>query len=194
MNKTVSISTIDRCILEFYYTLKDITIVSERRNTNSTIATRLEYARKFREIKIEYEDKNVVFINEVEFCYSAITKRGRSVVGTSAYVYVSAVRTRNISVLAAMNKYELLFFKTHDSFLNGETFKTGLIELRDNCLEKNISKLIFILDNARIHHYTHIIISLDEMRIKSLFFLPYSPFLNLIENCFSKWKNFVIRS
>ncbi|KAF7689871.1 hypothetical protein CDIK_2804 [Cucumispora dikerogammari] len=47
MNKTVSISTIDRCIREFHYTLKDITMILERRNTDSTIANRLEYARKF---------------------------------------------------------------------------------------------------------------------------------------------------
>ncbi|KAF7692219.1 hypothetical protein CDIK_2440 [Cucumispora dikerogammari] len=194
MNKTVSLSTIDRCIREFHYTLKDITIVPEKRNTDSTIATRLEYAKKFQKIEIEYEDKNVVFLDEVEFCYSARTKRRRSVVGTSAYVNVPAVRTRNISVLAAMNKYELLFFKTHDSPINSETFKTGLIELRDKCLEKNISNPIFILDNARIHYYTHLITSLDEMRIKLLFLPSYSPFLNPIENCFFKWKNFVIRS
>ncbi|KAF7686049.1 hypothetical protein CDIK_3202 [Cucumispora dikerogammari] len=194
MNKTVSLSTIDKCIREFHYTLKDITIVPERRNIDSTIATRLEYARKFREIEIEYEDKNVVFIDEVGFCYSARTKMGRSVVGTSAYVNVPAVRTRNISVLAAINKYEFLFLKTHDSPLNGETFKTGLVELRYKCLEKKISNSIFILDNARIHHYTHLISSLDEMRIKLLLLPPYSPFLKPIENCFSKWKYFVIRS
>ncbi|KAF7685601.1 hypothetical protein CDIK_3650 [Cucumispora dikerogammari] len=194
INKTVSVSTIDRCIREFHYTLKDITIVPKRRNTDSTIATRLEYARKFREIEIEYEDKNVVFLDEVGFCYSARTKKKKICLGTSAYVNVPAVRTRNISVLAAINKYEFLFFKTHDSPLNGETFKTGLIELRNKCLEKNISNLIFILDNARIHHYTHLISSLDEMRIKLLFLSPYSPFLNTIETGFFKWKNFVIRS
>jgi transposase len=46
------------------------------------------------------------------------------------------------------------------------------------------------LDNARIHHAR----SIDFNGFNQLFFPPYSPFLNPIENCFSKWKNSVRRS
>ena len=61
------------------------------------------------------------------------------------------------------------------------------------CTELEILDPIFVMDNAMIHHYN----GLRELQIsnrREFLYLPaYSPFLNPIENVFSKWKNFVIR-
>lgn len=192
-NINMSYSTVNRTLRQFHYSLKQITVVPERRNSEYTIQKRLEYAQRFRELEVGYEDKNFVFLDEVGFCYSARTKRGRAIKGSSAYLQVPAIRTKNFSVLAAMNKYNMLFYKIFDKPLNGEDFKSGLVELKNECFIKGINNPVFLLDNARIHHYTNLIDSLGDLNINLEFLPPYSPFLNPIENCFSKWKNFIRR-
>ena len=119
--------------------------------------------------------------------------KGRSQVGTSAFVTVPAVRTRNISVFAAINKEQPLYFKHQNKAFNGEDFIDCCRELKTICVEKGILNPVFILDNARIHHYSRVAELKNELGIELLYLPPYSPFLNPIENCFSKWKNTVLR-
>ena len=189
----VGTSTIERCINEFHYSLKITTIVPERRNTPNTINERHSYAVRFNDLLLNGDDKRFVFLDEVGFAVSTRPKRGRSPIGTSAYVSTPAVRTRNISVIAAMNKYGMVDHVVNDRPVNGEDFKTYLLSLKRKCTEKEISNPIFILDNARIHHYSGVkeLIEMEEMEV--IYLPPYSPFLNPIENGFSKWKNFVTR-
>ncbi|KAG0434890.1 hypothetical protein DMUE_4988 [Dictyocoela muelleri] len=52
---------------------------------------------------------------------------------------------------------------------------------------------IFILDNARIHHFSGFKTIVDNNDLTVKYLPPYSPFLNIIEGCFPKWKNYVIR-
>ena len=80
-------------------------------------------------------------------------KRGRSRQGASSYVTVNATRSRNISVVAVMNKYRMTYQKIHDKVVTGEDFKTCLIEMKEATEAAKIDNPIFILDNARIHHY-----------------------------------------
>ncbi|ORD96291.1 hypothetical protein HERIO_1774 [Hepatospora eriocheir] len=63
----VSISTIDRCLRQFHYTLKRITLVPERRNSQSTIEARADYECQYRTLEADNEDKNFVFLDEVGF-------------------------------------------------------------------------------------------------------------------------------
>lgn len=108
---TVGKSTVHRCIEAFHYTLKNVVPVPEVRNCQTTITKRLDYSTNFNKKVLEVEDKNLIFVDEVGFCVSSRTKRGRSIVGTSPYVPVIATRTRNISVIAAMNKYGMIHHK-----------------------------------------------------------------------------------
>jgi hypothetical protein len=43
----VNKNTIDRCLKNFHYTLKNLVVISERRNTESTIQKRFEYFNDF---------------------------------------------------------------------------------------------------------------------------------------------------
>ncbi|KAG0441588.1 hypothetical protein DMUE_0934 [Dictyocoela muelleri] len=137
--------------------------------------------------------KTSFFLDEVGFSVSSRPKRGISFIGTSAYVHVPAVRTRNISVLAAMNKYSMIFNKFYERALSGEDFKNTLLSIKEKCMSLEIQNPIFILDNVSIHHYRGMNNIINEHNITSLFLPPYSPFLNPIENCFSKWKNYVLQ-
>lgn len=189
----VSISTIDRVLKTFHYTLKNIIAVPERRNCDLTIAKRALYAQEFRHLESQIEDKNLIFLDEVGFSLVTRPKRGRALKGVSPYVTVAAARSRNISVIAAMNKYGMIYHKINNHPVTGEDFKNWIIELKRLCIEIGITNPHFILDNARIHHYNGLNNILSDLNIQLVFLAPYSPFLNPIENIFSIWKNLVIR-
>ncbi|TBT99772.1 DDE-like endonuclease, partial [Hamiltosporidium magnivora] len=177
----VSTSTIDRALREFHYTLKRVTLVSERRNTLSTIELRTNYATSFRELEVDNDDKNFVFLDEVG--------RGRNMRGESAYLSVTAARSRNISVVAAMNKYGMIYYKIHERAVNGEDFKLFIKEINESCQRQGILTPIFVMDNARIHHYRGLNDDEEIASYRIKYLPPYSPFLNPIENVFSVWKN-----
>lgn len=189
----VSKSTIDRALKDFHYTLKRVTIVPERRNCETTVEERAVYAANFRMLEAENDEKNFVFLDEVGFSVVSRPSRGRSRIGQSSYVVVSASRSRNISVIAAMNKYGMIYHKINERSVNGEDFKVFLKEIKTKCIEAEISNPIFIMDNARIHHYGGLFEDPEIVQYNIRYLPPYSPFLNPIENVFSVWKNNVIR-
>ncbi|TBU10591.1 DDE-like endonuclease, partial [Hamiltosporidium tvaerminnensis] len=170
----VSTSTIDRALREFHYTLKRVTLVPERRNTLSTIELRTNYATSFRELEVDNDDKNFVFLDEVGFAVIIRPIRGRNIRSESAYLSVTAARSRNISEVSAMNKYGMIYHKIHERVINDEDFKLFFKDIH-----------LSLMDNARIHHYQGLN---DDEEIASyrIKYLPlYSPFLNPIENIFS---------
>ena len=94
--------------------MKSIVAVPERRNDKKTLNLWEEYASKFRNLEFEQEHKNFVFVDEIRLTVVSRPKRGRSRQGTSPYVTVNAARSRNISVVTAMNKYRMIYYKIHD--------------------------------------------------------------------------------
>lgn len=187
----VSTTTIYRTIKNFHYSLKKITIVPERRNFQSTIETRHNYALEFNKVNLENGGEQFVFIDEAGFNVSMRTKSGRSAVGTSAYVSVPAIRTKNISIIASMTNNGMVDYKVNDRPVNGDDFKSYLNNLNLKCLQKGMLTPVFVMDNARIHHYKGLKELIDELKLNVLYLPPYSPFLNPIENVFSKWKSYV---
>ncbi|KAG2212939.1 hypothetical protein INT45_009796 [Circinella minor] len=62
-------------------------------------------------------------------------------------------------------------------------------------LDKHDKKGMFIvLDNCRIHHSQFVTDVITRRGYKALFMLPYSPFLNPIEECWSKIKKLIRRN
>ncbi|TBT96776.1 DDE-like endonuclease [Hamiltosporidium tvaerminnensis] len=102
--------------------------------------------------------------------------------GASAYLSVTAARSRNISVVAAMNKYGMIYHKIHERAVNGEDFRLFIKEINESCQRQGNLTSIFVMDNARIHHYRGLNDDQEiaSYRIKHL--PPYSPFLNPNEN------------
>ncbi|TBU05697.1 hypothetical protein CWI36_0596p0040, partial [Hamiltosporidium magnivora] len=125
-NVDVSTSKIDRALREFHYTLKRRKSVPERRNLLSTLELGTNYATSFRELEVDNDDKNFVFLNEVGFAVVTRPSRGRNMRGKSAYLSVTAARSRNISVFAAMNKHGMIYHKIHERAVNGEDFKLSI--------------------------------------------------------------------
>lgn len=87
--------------------------------------------------------------------YSGIKdKKERSPKGFSSFVDFQAASSRNFSIFAAMNENNMLFKKINDTTINREDFKESVISLKQKCTEMGIHTLIFVMDNARIHHYS----------------------------------------
>lgn len=62
-------------------------------------------------------------------------------------------------------------------------------------LDKHNKKGMFIvMDNCRIHHSRFVIDAINQRGYKPLFIPPYSPFLNPIEECWSKIKKSIRRN
>ena len=181
----VSNSTIQRVLKDFHYTMKSVVSVAERRNDESTLNLRKEYASKFRHLESTSQHKSFIFLDEVGFSVVSRPKRGRSRQDNSAYVTVSAAKSRNVSVVAAMNKYGMIFHKVYDKAVTGEDFKQCLLELKAATVSARIENPIYILDNARIHHYRGLQKTINQFSLNICYLPQYFPFLNPIENIFS---------
>ena len=86
----------------------------------------------------------------------------------------------------------MIFHIVYDKAVTGEDFKQCLIELKEATVSAGIENPIYIFDNARIHHYRGLQEAIDQLRLNICYLPPYSPFLNLLENIFSVWKNFIL--
>ena len=159
----------------------------------ATIQKRYEFSLTFNELSYSIADRNFIFIDEVGFSVYSRTKRGRSLIGTTPVIETAALRSRNISIVAAATIYGMLDYKINYNPVNGVDFKEYMSVLKEKCVEIGINNPIFIMDNARIHHCIIVRQAVVDLGMDVLFLPPYSPMLNIIENCFSKWKNYVLR-
>lgn len=179
---TISRSCVDRCLRNFHYSVKSVLPIPHERNTQRTIDLRFIYAQKFREFEQEHPYESFVFIDDVGFKVVTRPKKGRSMIGTKATTSVPRARSRNISVVAAMNKSGMLYFKIFEKPVNVNDFQICINELLGQCSRNNILKPILVLDNCRIHHSR----ILDFSGFILHYLPPYCPFLNPIKKCFSK--------
>ncbi|XP_049280587.1 uncharacterized protein LOC125762482 isoform X2 [Anopheles funestus] len=153
----VSTTTIAREIKGFNYSLKMLKLIPERRNTPTTIEDRKMYATQFYDVAREIPDSGLVYLDEVGFNVSMRTLKGRSRKGTPATVTVPQLRTRNISIICAMNRYGVLHYTVHTRSVNRELFVQFIEELKSTLRSKSISRTYLVMDNVAFHK------TLDQM-------------------------------
>jgi transposase len=187
----VTEKTIDRCLSAFQYTLKRVHVQPERRNTEEAIQVRANYANSFMDLLSRVDDHHLIFIDEVGFSVSMRSRRGRSPIGTRAVQVVPALRTRNISIFCAMQKTGLLFYQAKATAYNTSSCVDALKEMFEKLLALEIHNAVLILDNVPFHHARLVREATIEHGHQLMFISAYSPFLNPIENMFSKWKEYV---
>ena len=151
--------------------MKSVVSVPERRNNERTLNLREECAAKCRHLESTSEHKNIIFLDEAGFGVVSRPRRGRSRQGTSAYVTVSAAKSHNISVVAVMNKYEMIFHTVYDKAVTGKDLKQCLIELKAATVSAGIENPIYILDNACIHHCHGLQETTNQLSLISVIFL-----------------------
>jgi transposase len=191
---SISKTSVDRCLSSFHYTLKRLHPIPADRNTDRTLGLRAEYVSRFMTLLGTTEQRRILFIDEAGFSVSMRTSRGQSLIGSLANLTIPALCSRNISICAAMSSEGLIHYSVQTCAFNTDSFCDFLWVLMTRLTEEGIDSATLIGDNVAFHRSTRardIIISgghhLD-------FLAPYSPFLNPIENAFSKWKESVRRS
>jgi len=188
-SKTPSLSTLSRIIRAFHYTLKRTSVQPERRNNNETIHARAVYAEHYLSIMAHRE--KIFFIDESGFCVSMRRRQGRARIGMPAVVRVPAVRTKNFSLCAAYNVSTMFHFNIQERAYNTSSFSVYMTQIIQKLSESGIEHVIFVMDNVAFHHHSAITALVSEAGHQLAFLPPYSPFLNPIEEVFSKWKNYV---
>jgi transposase len=75
-----------------------------------------------------------------------------------------------------------------------EDFAEFLNKLFEHLSLNGISGAYIIMDNVRFHKTELVVNLIRSYGHKAVFLLPYSLFLNPIENLFNQWKNLIKRS
>ena len=192
-NVSVSTTTISKHIENFSYSLKRVNLIPVRRNDEISVIDRKVYALKFIDMTSELEDYEFVFIDEVGFNVSMRSSRGRAPIGTPATLTVPSIRSRNISICCAMNKNGIITYMSRNGAFNAEHFCAFINQLSFDTKALNLEKSVLIMDNVKFHKTTAVKDVITEKGFNLQYLPPYSPFLNPLENMFSKWKEFTKR-
>jgi hypothetical protein len=142
---------------------------------------------------IGYDYQKFFFLNEVGFCYTMPLQRGHSFRGQHANIQMPTIHSRNNSVVAAMAWNSLLYYRIQNRAYNTEYFGSLIGELCTILDASSMSNMVLVMDNVPFHQSTSIHNICEARGHIILYIPPYTPFLNPIENLFSKWKHLVKR-
>jgi transposase len=188
---TIGTSTINRAIHEFHFSWKRTSLIPVRRNDDEALRVRQSYAENYLMLMTTYRESQFVFLDEFGVNISMRARYGRALVGTRAVHRVPAIRSRNISVAAAMTVNGIVLFSPRDTSYNGLSFSEFVGQVCERLRAGGIQSAVLVMDNAPIHRHQELRSIANSTGNLLLFLPPYSPFMNPIENLFSKWKQAV---
>ena len=144
----VSVATIHRAIVGFAYSFKVMKVQVRAAVTEAALAARRDYSRWLMETVIH--NKNTVYVHEVGFTVVSRVNRGRAKVGEAARIVKPLIRSRNISVMAAIARSGVVHYEILDGHGNSERFRQFLHGLQEHCQELGIGDAVVIMDNFPI--------------------------------------------
>lgn len=179
-NCNVSCGTISNFLKNKFYTFKKLKYSNVEKNSDRVKELRREYATNM--LRNSVRSKQCVYIDET-YCNIWTQKlKGRAARGQSAYLQVPSQRGPNISILMAIGKKGPIHFEVREGSVTQPIYQKFICDL-SIILKAELHYLIH--DNASIHN--NVLTTADCHKIWNL--PPYSPFLNPIENYFSKIKS-----
>ena len=191
-NLHVCLSTIDRAIGSFNYSVKRITHRAIAGDTPANEQARLDFCNWY--LDQQAAGRTMVMFDEVPFNLSMRVAYGRSEVGTRAEDRVPKIKSKNVTVMAAMYTRGVLLqsiLPGNGNRIECEHFIDDLAAARDAAGLPN--NTIVILDNVSFHHSANVIEMLELRGFEYKFLPPYTPYFMAIECMFAEWKTFVKR-
>lgn len=188
----VSESTISKEIIGFGYSFKRVGIIPERRNCEVVKETRRLYAVEICRI-MAIGNKKIFYLDETGFCISMRSKYGRALLNDTPQKSTISLRSKNISVACCMSSDGVVYYESQERAYNRECFGQYLEALFIKITELNVTNALFIMDNVPFHKSQVIQNSFLAYGHDVMYLPPYSPFLNPIEEMFSKLKSIVRR-
>ncbi|OAD74856.1 Homeodomain-like DNA binding domain-containing transcription factor [Phycomyces blakesleeanus NRRL 1555(-)] len=123
-----------------------------------------------------FYSQNCIFINEAGFNFNLVKGRARVKAEEYALMPTKSKRAKNIV----------------EGGTAGPIFKEFVQQLVEKLDAVNAEPYNFVVNNTRIYYNFGLREWLEQRNLHKLKFIPpYSPFLNPVEKCFSKLKNFV---
>jgi transposase len=191
-NINVHVSNIDRILKKFHFSMKRLIAIPMQRNLPQNVEAKRIYARNFYSIWNENNGDDVLFLDEAGFQVSMRNIRGRSRSGTVAFIETRNLKTKNLSLCAAIKKNGVFAFEVIHTPYNRKLFGCFIEGVLNKLYEDALTQQKFIMDNVALHKTQEIREIIESRGHQIIFLPPYSPFLNPIENVFSKWKGSVI--
>ncbi|KII62830.1 hypothetical protein RF11_09007 [Thelohanellus kitauei] len=142
-------------------------------------------------LRIAPDRQKVFFIDETGFQVNMICRYGRELTGVRATRVVPTLRSRNYSVACTMSCEGMVNFKIRERAYNAECFLEYLLEIFEIFQAREISEVYLVMDNVPFHKTALVQNTIRAFNHVPIYLPPYSPFLNPIENLFSKWKGLV---
>ncbi|KAG2213201.1 hypothetical protein INT47_011350 [Mucor saturninus] len=162
------------------FTLKRTKAVEERRNTPATIEQRFDYiVHRLPERGIAYKT-NCIFVDEAGFNANLICGQGY-------------FEERLNKCCISYHGVEDVSVKIVKGGTTGDIFREFVRGIMKKLDDTNAGPHFFVMDNASIHKTPAVKELLKNSNHQMCLLPPYSPFLNPIEECFSKLKTLVKR-
>ena len=181
----ISKTTLSNYLSSQLYTLKNISNHPIERNSPE-----IKNKRKLiSTLILENPDFNLIFIDEFGFNLGTQRNRGRSLKGEKAINITPLSKGGNVSTVMAVEKQNgVICYDSENSPINSDDFQVFLVILCENIKEKNIRNPVLFFDNAPIHKESDIIQICEFYDMFYMYNAPYSPMLNIMEECINDIK------
>ncbi|KII64131.1 hypothetical protein RF11_02559 [Thelohanellus kitauei] len=164
-------SSISKAIGSFNYSFKRVHFVPQIRNSPENIEVRSTYTINL--LRYLSGDQHIFFIDETGFNVSM-----RSLYG----------RAKNFSVACCITQSWVVHSETYERPYNREVYRAFLTNLFRTLQLRGTHNRVFVMDNVGFHKCDEIKNLFTVYNPSVLYLPPYSPFLNPIEEAFSKVK------
>lgn len=179
--RRISRTTLCRILNSQLIVMKTLEDSPTERNSNLTKERRKEFAQWLMEHGVNTE---LIFIDESGINLWMRRNRGRAHRGERAFRIVGGRKSGNFTMVFAVSHIRGLV--SHNLFQGGMTSERFKLFLESIPIPPGEGRITFIFDNASAHGKA------AEANLSARVSLrwqpPYSPFLNIVENCFSQWK------
>ena len=186
-------STISNYIGSFRYSFKRVLVRPSAADTEELWEQRREFALWF--VNEMGQGKHFIFADEVGFQVSMRVAHGRSPKNTTPILRGGhCIKTRNITVMAAISESGVVHYQVLDGNGNKDAFMHFLDRLAEKRDEKGLPQdSTVVMDNVPFHKGSEVREIMEVRGLQWKFLPPYTPYFNAIENTFSQWKNFAKR-
>ncbi|CEG67929.1 hypothetical protein RMATCC62417_04276 [Rhizopus microsporus] len=178
--------------------MKRLEKIPAKRNDPDTIENRKTTVESWIATTDMDFEKNCVFLDEAGFNLNTTRNRGWSKKDKPAKTIVLSARGISITILGAISADGVIDISlrkpTSAISTRSEHFLSYLNSMMD-CLDRNgLHGYYIVMDNAPIHKPATIRKLIEDRGYKCVYLPPYSPFLNPIEEFWSKVKSGIKRN
>ena len=180
--KSVSTSTIQRCLRRLGITRKKKTLHATERDSERVRGLRAEFVAA----QNGFDPTRLVFIDEAGSNAAMTPRYARSIRGRRAHGHQPSHWGKNLTMIGAMRSDGLVTLMTICGATTGAVFLVFVRRML--CRVLRVGDIV-VMDNLSAHKVDGVRQAIEQAGASVLYLPPYSPDLNPIELCWSKLKH-----